>query len=192
MEDAPFAWEPEPGRLPLLVVEDAPDAQYFYEKVLRSSAYQIYPAYTLHEAESALQQMLPAAVVLDIVLGPEDVWGLLVRLRRDERTHKIADRRRQLGQSQREGARARRRRLPAEAHRSPVAARRPHVTAGAHDPAAARPVDRRRGCRAVSGAAVPAAAGLRSPRSGRRARPASSAPSPKSPTSCSSTWSCPA
>jgi signal transduction histidine kinase/CheY-like chemotaxis protein len=88
MADAPFTWEPEPGRLPLLVVEDAPDAQYFYEKVLRSSAYQIYPAYTLHEAEVALQQMLPAAVILDIVLGPEDVWGLLVRLRRDERTHK--------------------------------------------------------------------------------------------------------
>ena len=42
-----FAWEPEPGKLPLLVVEDAPDAQYFYEKVLRSSAYQIYPAYTI-------------------------------------------------------------------------------------------------------------------------------------------------
>ena len=83
-----FEWEPEPGKLPLLVVEDAPDAQYFYEKVLRSSAYQIYPAYTLHEAEIALQQMLPAAVILDIALGPEDVWGLLVRLRRDERTHK--------------------------------------------------------------------------------------------------------
>jgi signal transduction histidine kinase/CheY-like chemotaxis protein len=88
MEEAPFIWEPDPGKLPLLVVEDAPDAQYFYEKVLRSSAYQIYPAYTLHEAENALQQMLPAAVILDIVLGPEDVWGLLVRLRRDERTHK--------------------------------------------------------------------------------------------------------
>jgi CheY-like chemotaxis protein len=88
MADPPFIWEPEPGKLPLLVVEDAPDAQYFYDKVLRSSAYQIYPAYTLHEAETALQQMLPAAVILDIVLGPEDVWGLLVRLRRDERTHK--------------------------------------------------------------------------------------------------------
>ena len=88
MEEAPFVWEPDPGKLPLLVVEDAPDAQYFYEKVLRSSAYQIYPAYTLHEAEIALQQMLPAAVILDIALGPEDVWGLLVRLRRDERTHK--------------------------------------------------------------------------------------------------------
>jgi CheY-like chemotaxis protein len=88
MADAPFTWEPDAGKLPLLVVEDAADAQYFYEKVLRSSAYQIYPAYTLHEAEVALRQMLPAAVILDIVLGPEDVWELLVRLRRDERTHK--------------------------------------------------------------------------------------------------------
>ena len=87
MADAPFTWESEPGRLPLLVVEDAADAQYFYEKVLRSSAYQIYPAYTLHEAEVALQEMTPAAVILDVVLGPEDVWSLLVRLRRDERTH---------------------------------------------------------------------------------------------------------
>ena len=85
----PFSWEAQPGRLPLLVVEDAPDAQYFYDKVLRASAYQIYPAYTLHEAETALREIHPAAVILDIVLGPDDVWGLLVRLRRDERTHKV-------------------------------------------------------------------------------------------------------
>ena len=143
MEEAPFIWEPDPGKLPLLVVEDAPDAQYFYEKVLRSSAYQIYPAYTLHEAEIALQQMLPAAVILDIVLGAEDVWGLLVRLRRDERTHKIADRRDQRGQPEREGARARRRRLPVEANRPPRPARRAHIAAGAHGPAAARALDRR-------------------------------------------------
>jgi signal transduction histidine kinase/DNA-binding response OmpR family regulator len=83
-----FVWEPDSGRLPLLVVEDAPDAQYFYEKVLRSSAYQIYPAYTLHEAEVALQRIEPAAIVLDVALGPDDAWGLLVRLRRAERTNR--------------------------------------------------------------------------------------------------------
>ena len=81
-----FAWEPEPGRLPLLVVEDATDAQYFYEKVLRSSAYQIYPAYTVHAAETALQHVEPAAIILDAVLGPEHAWELLVRLRRHPRT----------------------------------------------------------------------------------------------------------
>jgi len=82
-----FAWEPEPGKLPLLVVEDAPDAQYFYEKVLRSSAYQIYPAYTVHAAESALQTVQPAAIILDVVLGPENAWDLLLRLRRHPRTN---------------------------------------------------------------------------------------------------------
>jgi CheY-like chemotaxis protein/two-component sensor histidine kinase len=81
-----FVWEPEPGKLPLLVVEDASDAQYFYEKVLRSSAYQIYPAYTVHAAETALQYMQPAAIILDVVLGPENGWDLLVRLRRHPRT----------------------------------------------------------------------------------------------------------
>jgi signal transduction histidine kinase/CheY-like chemotaxis protein len=89
IETLPFNWEPQPGKLPLLVVEDAPDAQYFYEKVLRASSYQIYPAYTLHEAETGLREVQPAAVILDIVLGPDDVWGFLVRLRRDERTHKV-------------------------------------------------------------------------------------------------------
>ena len=84
--DGELTWEQEPGKLPLLVVEDAPDAQYFYEKVLRSSVYQIYPAYTLHDAETALQRMQPAAVILDIVLGPEHAWDLLARLRRHQHT----------------------------------------------------------------------------------------------------------
>ena len=60
--EAPFIWEPEPGKLPLLVVEDAPDAQYFYEKVLRSSAYQIYPAYTLARSGDRAAADQPAAV----------------------------------------------------------------------------------------------------------------------------------
>ena len=86
-EDAEtFVWEPDSGRLPLLVVEDATDAQYFYEKVLRSSAYQIYPAYTLHEADVALERIEPAAIILDVLMGGEDSWALLVRLRRDART----------------------------------------------------------------------------------------------------------
>ena len=191
MEGAPFTWEPEPGRLPLLVVEDAPDAQYFYEKVLRSSAYQIYPAYTLHEAEIALQQMLPAAVILDIVLGPEDVWGLLVRLRRDERTHKTPDRRHQLGQPQREGARARRRRLPVETHRSAGAASTPSPRCR---PARSGRCGSCRSTMRMSRAISCASACRRRPsRSSKRVTgaPGSSAPSPKSPTSCSSTWSCP-
>jgi signal transduction histidine kinase/CheY-like chemotaxis protein len=81
-----FEWTPEPGRLPLLVVEDAGDAQYFYEKVLKGSAYQLYPARTMREAEAALETVTPAAVILDVVLGSEEAWDLLIRLKRDDRT----------------------------------------------------------------------------------------------------------
>ena len=85
----PFEWEPEPGKLPLLIVEDAADAQYFYDKVLRATAYQIYPARSLREAEQALDTIAPAAVILDIVLGSEEVWDLLIRLKREERTRNV-------------------------------------------------------------------------------------------------------
>jgi signal transduction histidine kinase/CheY-like chemotaxis protein len=84
-----FEWVPEPGRLPLLVVESAPDAQFFYEKVLRTSAYQLYPARTLGEAEIALTRTTPAAIVLDAWLDGQETWEWLVRLRRSEKTASI-------------------------------------------------------------------------------------------------------
>ena len=123
------------------------------------------PAYTLHEAELALRDIQPAAIILDIVLGPEDAWDLLVRLRRDPRTHNSADRRRQFGRSQREGASARRRRLPAEAGRSPVAARYPDRASRAAPSARMRvlSIDDDEVARYLI-APVPAAAGLRGAR----------------------------
>ena len=85
---ASIDWVPERGKAPLLLIEDAPDAQYLYEKVLRTSSFQVYPALTIAEAEVALDRMAPAIIVLDIVLGGEHAWDMLSRLRRDERTSK--------------------------------------------------------------------------------------------------------
>ena len=85
----PFEWEPIPGKLPLLIVEDSRDTQFFYNKVLKSSAYQIYPSRTLHEAEAALGRIVPAAVILDILLGTDEAWDLLLRLKRDDRTSQV-------------------------------------------------------------------------------------------------------
>ena len=190
-EDAPFIWEPESGKLPLLVVEDAPDAQYFYEKVLRSSAYQIYPAYTLHEAESALQQMLPAAVILDIVLGPEDVWGLLVRLRRDERTHKMPIVVVSSGNHS-EKALA----LGADVYLSKPVDRRSlldaltSLQARTVRPLRVLSIDDEDVARYLVRQCLPPPA--YEVLEAGDGRPASSAPSPESPTSCSSTWACPA
>ena len=82
----PITWVAEAGRLPILIVEDAPDAQYLYQKVLRGSPFQVYPARSVDEAEAALDQIAPAVIILDIVLAQEHAWGFLVRLRRDPRT----------------------------------------------------------------------------------------------------------
>jgi CheY-like chemotaxis protein len=86
LSEGAFHWVPDPARLPLLVVEDAADAQCFYEKVLRTSAYQLYPAYTMRDAHAALDEIVPAAIVLDFDLAEQDAWDLLVRLRRSEKT----------------------------------------------------------------------------------------------------------
>jgi len=86
---AAVEWRPVEGRLPVLVLEDAPDAQYFYDKVLRSSRFQVYPAFTVREAEAALDRIQPAVVILDVMLGDEDAWGFLEHLTRDDRTRQV-------------------------------------------------------------------------------------------------------
>lgn len=80
-----FEWVPEPDKEPVLVVDDAAEAQYFYAKALSASAFQIYPARSIHDAEVALQSIRPAAVILDILLGNEEAWDLLMRIKRDNR-----------------------------------------------------------------------------------------------------------
>jgi signal transduction histidine kinase/DNA-binding response OmpR family regulator len=74
-------WIPERGKLPLLVIDDAPDALYLYEKILLTSSFQVYPARSIFEAESALQRITPSIIILDIVIGQEHAWDMLSRLR---------------------------------------------------------------------------------------------------------------
>ena len=85
----PAGWKPGPGKLTILAIEDAADAQYFYEKVFRNSPFQIYPALSEAEADAALESMLPAAIILDLRLGDAECWDLLVRLKRDDATRTI-------------------------------------------------------------------------------------------------------
>jgi CheY-like chemotaxis protein len=73
----------------LLVVEDAADAQFFYDKIFRSSAFQVYPAYTVEQANDALEEMAPAAIIMDLVIGGEEAWDFLIRLKRGDRTRQI-------------------------------------------------------------------------------------------------------
>jgi signal transduction histidine kinase/CheY-like chemotaxis protein len=86
---APFEWTPEPGKLPLLIVEDEPDAQYFYQKILKSSSFQPYPARSIEEMHKALATVTPAAILFDIVLGGEHAWETIAALKRAEATRDV-------------------------------------------------------------------------------------------------------
>jgi signal transduction histidine kinase/CheY-like chemotaxis protein len=70
----------DPKLIPILVVEDQPDAQVVYEKMLRGTAYAPVSAHNLRQAREALQ-VNPAAVVLDIQLGYETTWKWLGELK---------------------------------------------------------------------------------------------------------------
>ena len=82
-------WRPERGKVPLLVIEDAADALYFYDKVLRDSSFQIFAAQTVGEARAALDAINPSMVILDVVIAGEQAWDVLADLRNDPRTSDI-------------------------------------------------------------------------------------------------------
>jgi CheY-like chemotaxis protein len=73
----------DPQRLPVLIVEDAPEDQLLYEKYLKGSEFQAIPARSLDEARQALTRFAPRAIVLDILLGGQDSWGFLAAAKSD-------------------------------------------------------------------------------------------------------------
>jgi len=81
--------EPQPGRPPILVVEDDRQTLFLYEKYLRTSGFQIVPARTVEEAREALKRIKPAAIVLDIMLEGETSWALLSEMKTQAETRDI-------------------------------------------------------------------------------------------------------
>ena len=78
-------WVPESGKLPVLIVEDNAAMRMMYASFLAGSIFQPVHASTTREAEDLLDQVRPAAIVLDIVLRAEDTWSFLARLAGDTR-----------------------------------------------------------------------------------------------------------
>ncbi|MEH2045293.1 ATP-binding protein [Nostoc sp.] len=79
----------EPTRLPILVVEDHPETLFIYEKHLQESTYQLIATRTLAQARLALQQLRPAAIMLDILLEGQNGWTFLREIKGDETTRTI-------------------------------------------------------------------------------------------------------
>ncbi len=79
----------QPGRAPILVVEDDRQTLLLYEKYLQNSGYQIVPARSVDEARDVLQRLKPAAVVLDIMLEGETSWKLLAEIKSHAETRDL-------------------------------------------------------------------------------------------------------
>jgi len=75
------AAELDPSRVPVLVVEDSAESLHLYDRLLRSTPFQVVPARTIKEAEYRRASLPVRAVVLDIQLAGEDTWGYLARLK---------------------------------------------------------------------------------------------------------------
>ena len=82
-------WQPQPGKKPVLVVEDSPEIVMVYEKYLNQTSYQVMAVQTLAEAERALMAFKPAALILDILLERENTWGFLAKLKQQETTQDL-------------------------------------------------------------------------------------------------------
>jgi signal transduction histidine kinase/CheY-like chemotaxis protein len=85
-----FATSPEklavdPRLIPVLVVEDKPDEQLVYEKILGGTSYAAMPVHNLRQASEALRRARPAAIMLDIQLGFDTAWKWLGELKSDPR-----------------------------------------------------------------------------------------------------------
>ncbi|MBE9158006.1 response regulator [Nodosilinea sp. LEGE 06152] len=78
-----------PARLPVLAIEDHTETLFIYEKHLQTSRYQLIATRTLAQARQALQQLQPAAIVLDILLEGQNGWTFLRELKSDEATRHI-------------------------------------------------------------------------------------------------------
>jgi len=82
-------WLPDPGSLPVLVVEDSPEIMMAYKSYLRGSGFEVVPAATVREAEKILDRIRPRVILLDVVLRSESTWAFLAKLKADPETKDI-------------------------------------------------------------------------------------------------------
>lgn len=79
----------DPGRAPILVLEDDLPTLFLYESYLRNSGFQILPARNASEARAVLSRVTPAAIVLDVMLDGETSWPFLAELKATAETRDI-------------------------------------------------------------------------------------------------------
>jgi signal transduction histidine kinase/response regulator RpfG family c-di-GMP phosphodiesterase len=79
----------QPGKLPVLAVEDNEETLLVYESYLRDTPYQLISAPRLSNARRLIQHIRPAFVILDILLKDENAWTFLTELKSNSATRAI-------------------------------------------------------------------------------------------------------
>jgi signal transduction histidine kinase/response regulator RpfG family c-di-GMP phosphodiesterase len=79
----------QPGKKPLLVIENSEEAVLLYSRWLKDSDFQIVRAATIEEAHLKLAAFRPALIILDVLLRGEDSWSLLAKLKESPATKEI-------------------------------------------------------------------------------------------------------
>src|SRR5262249_8845159 len=81
--------EPDPTRLPVLIVEDEVETQVIYDRFLRGSRFQAIPVRSVYEAQLALLKVDARVIILDILLPGKDAWSFMIELKANEKTKDI-------------------------------------------------------------------------------------------------------
>jgi signal transduction histidine kinase/CheY-like chemotaxis protein len=77
-------WEPDPSRIPVLVVGATHGDALTYQELLRGSLFQVLAARSIAESTRLLSRLRPRIVLLHLDFEDEAVWELLARLKQTE------------------------------------------------------------------------------------------------------------
>jgi signal transduction histidine kinase/CheY-like chemotaxis protein len=82
-------WVVDPKRVPILLIDDDPAEIFNQERILAGTRYQVIAARSTAQAKRALERVIPAAIILDILLEGEEAWRFLIDTKHKEATHNI-------------------------------------------------------------------------------------------------------
>ena len=82
-------WQLEPGRVPVLIVEDDAADAFALERILAPSRYQPIVTATIDEARQLQERFRPVAMLLDIMLEGDETWRYLIDLRQRDDTARL-------------------------------------------------------------------------------------------------------
>jgi signal transduction histidine kinase/CheY-like chemotaxis protein len=83
-DDAGEVWHLEPGKIPVLLVEDDPADAFTMERLLAGTDYQPVWARSIRQAQGILRRVEPAAILLDVILAGDESWRLMLQLKQQE------------------------------------------------------------------------------------------------------------